>query len=82
MELQVGKTVGMAAKGTCRTLIIYQCAFGDQGVYVCDAHGAQTSASLKVQGEDWAEWEVRASCRTSLPLVSPIEVLGPLTPTL
>ncbi|EPQ06904.1 Obscurin [Myotis brandtii] len=53
VELQVGKTVGMAAKGTCRTLIIYQCAFGDQGVYVCDAHGAQTSASLKVQGRTY-----------------------------
>ena len=51
VELQVGKTVGMAAQGTCRTLIIYQCAFGDQGVYVCDAHEAQTLASLKVRGE-------------------------------
>ncbi|KAF6095953.1 hypothetical protein HJG60_014194 [Phyllostomus discolor] len=50
VELQAGKTVGMAAQGTCRTLIIYQCAFGDQGVYVCDAHEAQTLASLKVQG--------------------------------
>ncbi|XP_036138059.1 obscurin-like [Molossus molossus] len=50
MELRVGKTVGIAAQGTCRTLIIYQCAFGDQGMYVCDAHEVQTSASLKVQG--------------------------------
>ncbi|XP_071075350.1 obscurin isoform X4 [Desmodus rotundus] len=52
VELQVGKTVGMAAQGTCRTLIIYQCAFGDQGVYVCDAHEAQTLASLKVRGRN------------------------------
>lgn len=66
MELQVGKTVGMAAKGTCRTLIIYQCASGDQGVYVCDAREAQTSASLKVQGEAWAVWGVRARCTTPL----------------
>lgn len=62
----MGKTVGMAAQGTCRTLIIYQCAFGDQGMYVCDAHEAQTSASVKVQGEDWAEWEVRARCKDLL----------------
>ncbi|KAM5307883.1 obscurin isoform 1-T1 [Glossophaga mutica] len=52
VELQVGKTVGMAAQGTCRTLIIYQCAFEDQGVYMCDAHEAQTLASLKVQGRN------------------------------
>lgn len=55
VELQVGKMLGMVAQGTCRTLVIYRCALGDQGVYVCDAHDAQTSASLKVQGEGWAE---------------------------
>ncbi|XP_066122285.1 obscurin isoform X2 [Saccopteryx bilineata] len=52
VELQVGKTVSMAAQGTRRTLIIYQCTFGDQGVYTCDAHEAQSSASLKVQGRN------------------------------
>lgn len=51
----MGKMLGMVAQGTCRTLVIYRCALGDQGVYVCDAHDAQTSASLKVQGEGWAE---------------------------
>lgn len=55
VELQVGKMVSTVAQGTCRTLIIYQCVLGDQGMYMCDAHDAQTSASLKVQGEGWAE---------------------------
>ncbi|XP_064451756.1 obscurin isoform X11 [Mirounga angustirostris] len=50
VELRVGKTVGMVAQGACRSLIIYRCELGDQGVYVCDAHDAQSSASLKVQG--------------------------------
>uniref|UniRef100_A0A671FYC7 Obscurin n=1 Tax=Rhinolophus ferrumequinum TaxID=59479 RepID=A0A671FYC7_RHIFE len=50
VELQVGKMVGMVAQGACRTLIIYRCVLGDQGVYMCDAHDAQTSASVKVQG--------------------------------
>ncbi|XP_045659965.1 obscurin isoform X26 [Ursus americanus] len=50
VELRVGKTVGMVAQGACRSLILYRCEFGDQGVYVCDAHDAQSSASLKVQG--------------------------------
>lgn len=47
----MGKTVGVMAQGACRSLIIYRCELGDQGVYVCDAHDAQSSASLKVQGE-------------------------------
>lgn len=46
----MGKTVGMVAQGACRSLIIYRCELGDQGVYVCDAHDTQSSASLKVQG--------------------------------
>ena len=46
----MGKTVGMVAQGACRSLVIYRCELGDQGVYVCAAHGAQSSASLKVQG--------------------------------
>ncbi|VCX10388.1 unnamed protein product, partial [Gulo gulo] len=50
VELRVGKTVGMVAQGACRSLVIYRCELGDQGVYVCDAHDAQSSASLKVQG--------------------------------
>ncbi|XP_038412353.1 obscurin isoform X18 [Canis lupus familiaris] len=50
VELRVGKTVGMVAQGACRSLIIYRCELGDQGVYVCDAHDTQSSASLKVQG--------------------------------
>ncbi|XP_046522205.1 obscurin isoform X1 [Equus quagga] len=52
VELQVGKTVGVMAQGACRSLIIYRCELGDQGVYVCDAHDAQSSASLKVQGRN------------------------------
>ncbi|ELK03225.1 Obscurin [Pteropus alecto] len=52
VELQVGKTVGMVTQGSCRSLIIYRCALEDQGVYVCDAQDAQTSASLKVQGRN------------------------------
>uniref|UniRef100_A0A2K6ULY6 non-specific serine/threonine protein kinase n=1 Tax=Saimiri boliviensis boliviensis TaxID=39432 RepID=A0A2K6ULY6_SAIBB len=51
VELRAGKTVGIAAQGACRSLTIYRCEFTDQGVYVCDAHDAQSSASLKVQGE-------------------------------
>ncbi|CAK7307087.1 OBSCN [Vulpes lagopus] len=50
VELRVGKTVGMVAQGACRSLIIYRCELGDQGVYVCDARDTQSSASLKVQG--------------------------------
>eukprot|EP00071_Canis_lupus_P023364 XP_013974430.1 obscurin isoform X7 [Canis lupus familiaris] len=50
VELRVGKTVGMVAQGACRSLIIYRCELRDQGVYVCDAHDTQSSASLKVQG--------------------------------
>ncbi|KAK2085867.1 hypothetical protein P7K49_035292 [Saguinus oedipus] len=49
-ELRAGKTVGIAAQGACRSLTIYRCEFTDQGVYVCDAHDAQSSASVKVQG--------------------------------
>lgn len=56
----MGKTVGMVAQGACRSLILYRCEFGDQGVYVCDAHDAQSSASLKVQGG-------RLGVRTSWP---------------
>uniref|UniRef100_A0A8C4MGG9 non-specific serine/threonine protein kinase n=1 Tax=Equus asinus TaxID=9793 RepID=A0A8C4MGG9_EQUAS len=52
VELRVGKTVGVMAQGACRSLIIYRCELGDQGVYVCDAHDAQSSASLKVQGRN------------------------------
>ncbi|XP_040310370.1 obscurin isoform X18 [Herpailurus yagouaroundi] len=52
VELRVGKTVGMVAQGTCRSLIIFRCELGDQGVYVCDARDAQSSASLKVQGRN------------------------------
>ncbi|XP_057396424.1 obscurin [Balaenoptera acutorostrata] len=51
-QLQVSKTVGMVAQGACRSLIIYRCERGDQGVYVCDAHDAQSSASLTVQGRN------------------------------
>lgn len=47
--------MGIVAQGTCRSLIIYRCETGDQGVYVCDALDAQTSASLRVQGEFWTE---------------------------
>ncbi|XP_041519866.1 obscurin isoform X13 [Microtus oregoni] len=50
VELRAGKTVGIVAQGACRSLVIYRCEIGDQGVYVCDALDAQTSASLKVQG--------------------------------
>ncbi|XP_033053403.1 obscurin isoform X41 [Trachypithecus francoisi] len=52
VELQAGKTVGIAAQGTCRSLTIYRCEFADQGMYVCDAHDAQSSASVKVQGRN------------------------------
>ncbi|XP_078213262.1 obscurin isoform X45 [Callithrix jacchus] len=50
VELRAGKTVGIVAQGACRSLTIYRCEFTDQGVYVCDAHDAQSSASVKVQG--------------------------------
>uniref|UniRef100_A0A8W4F6E1 Obscurin n=1 Tax=Sus scrofa TaxID=9823 RepID=A0A8W4F6E1_PIG len=53
VELRLSKTVGMVAQGSCRSLIIYRCELGDQGVYMCDAHDAQTSASLKVQGRTY-----------------------------
>uniref|UniRef100_A0A8C5XAV9 non-specific serine/threonine protein kinase n=1 Tax=Microcebus murinus TaxID=30608 RepID=A0A8C5XAV9_MICMU len=49
-ELRAGKTVGVAAQGACRSLVIYRCEFSDQGMYVCDAGDAQSSASVKVQG--------------------------------
>ncbi|XP_067588587.1 obscurin isoform X30 [Pseudorca crassidens] len=52
VELRGSKTVGMGAQGACRSLVIYRCELGDQGVYVCDAHDAQSSASLKVQGRN------------------------------
>ncbi|XP_040097221.1 obscurin isoform X4 [Oryx dammah] len=52
VELRVSKAMGMVAQGACRSLVIYRCEFGDQGVYVCDAHDAQSSASLKVQGRN------------------------------
>ncbi|KAI4085245.1 obscurin, cytoskeletal calmodulin and titin-interacting RhoGEF, partial [Homo sapiens] len=47
-----GKTMAIAAQGACRSLTIYRCEFADQGVYVCDAHDAQSSASVKVQGRN------------------------------
>ncbi|KAM5168545.1 obscurin isoform 13-T13 [Callospermophilus lateralis] len=50
VELRSGKTIGIVAQGTCRSLIIYRCEMGDQGIYVCDTGEAQSSASLKVQG--------------------------------
>ncbi|XP_065729549.1 obscurin [Phocoena phocoena] len=53
VELRGSKTVGMGAQGACRSLIIYRCELGDQGVYVCDARDAQSSASLKVQGRTY-----------------------------
>ncbi|XP_055284683.1 obscurin isoform X21 [Moschus berezovskii] len=52
VELRASKTMGMMAQGACRSLVIYRCELGDQGVYVCDAHDAQSSASLKVQGRN------------------------------
>ena len=74
MELRVSKTMGMMAQGACRSLVIYRCELGDQGVYVCDAHDAQSSASLKVQGEGWA-----GGCKELLaPYCDPQQVLGPL----
>ncbi|XP_047393930.1 obscurin [Sciurus carolinensis] len=50
VELRSGKTMGIVTQGTCRSLVIYRCEVGDQGVYVCDTGEAQSSASLKVQG--------------------------------
>ncbi|XP_063563620.1 obscurin isoform X37 [Gorilla gorilla gorilla] len=52
VELRAGKTMAIAAQGACRSLTIYRCEFADQGVYVCDAHDAQSSASVKVQGRN------------------------------
>ncbi|XP_053428299.1 obscurin isoform X19 [Nycticebus coucang] len=52
VELRAGKTVGVATQGTHRSLVIYRCEFSDQGVYVCDAGDAQSSASVKVQGRN------------------------------
>lgn len=74
MELRGSKTVGMGAQGACRSLIIYRCELGDQGVYVCDARDAQSSASLKVQGEGWV-----GGCKNPLaPHCITQQVLGPL----
>lgn len=71
VELRLSKTVGMVAQGSCRSLIIYRCELGDQGVYMCDAHDAQTSASLKVQGEGWV-----GGCKSLLaPLSSPASAM-------
>ncbi|PNI13766.1 OBSCN isoform 3 [Pan troglodytes] len=53
VELRAGKTMAIAAQGACRSLTIYRCEFADQGVYVCDAHDAQSSASVKVQGRTY-----------------------------
>uniref|UniRef100_A0A8C5ZVZ4 non-specific serine/threonine protein kinase n=1 Tax=Marmota marmota marmota TaxID=9994 RepID=A0A8C5ZVZ4_MARMA len=53
VELRSGKTMGIVAQGTCRSLIIYRCEMGDQGIYVCDTGEAQSSASLKVQGKTY-----------------------------
>ncbi|KAM4798266.1 LOW QUALITY PROTEIN: obscurin-like [Urocitellus parryii] len=50
VELWSGKTMGIVAQGTCRSLITYRCEMGDQGIYVCDTGEAQSSSSLKVQG--------------------------------
>ncbi|EPY89677.1 hypothetical protein CB1_000086001 [Camelus ferus] len=52
VELRASKTLGLVAQGACRSLVIYCCERGDQGTYVCDAHDAQSSASLKVQGRN------------------------------
>ncbi|XP_023563514.1 obscurin isoform X3 [Octodon degus] len=52
VELRAGKAMGMTAQGTCRRLVIYCCELGDQGVYMCDAGGAQSSASVRVQGRN------------------------------
>uniref|UniRef100_A0A2K6GY28 non-specific serine/threonine protein kinase n=1 Tax=Propithecus coquereli TaxID=379532 RepID=A0A2K6GY28_PROCO len=62
VELRAGKTVGVAAQGACRSLVIYRCEFSDQGVYVCDAGDAQSSASVKVQGRRYTliYWRVLA----------------------
>lgn len=60
MELRSGKTMGIVAQGTCRSLIIYRCEMGDRGIYVCDTGEAQSSASLKVQGEAWTGGKGRA----------------------
>lgn len=65
MELRAGKTVGIVAQGACRSLVIYRCEIGDQGVYVCDALDAQTSASLKVQGELWSGGQGRLAGMSS-----------------
>ncbi|KAF5923766.1 hypothetical protein HPG69_008129 [Diceros bicornis minor] len=62
VELRVCKTVGITAQGACRSLIIYRCELGDQGVYVCDAHDAQSSASLKVQASWGAGRRAAALC--------------------
>ncbi|XP_063470056.1 obscurin isoform X4 [Symphalangus syndactylus] len=53
VELRAGKTMAIAAQGACRSLTIYRCEFADQGVYVCDARDAQSSASVKVQGRTY-----------------------------
>lgn len=68
VELRAGKAVGIVAQGTCRSLTVYSCERGDQGVYVCDAGDAQTSASLKVQGESQAGGQDRFSSPCALML--------------
>lgn len=77
MELRAGKTVGISAQGTCRSLTIYRCEFADQGMYVCDAHDAQSSASVKVQGEDCVGHVGHGRCgHLLLSSVSPSQGLG------
>ncbi|XP_062045343.1 obscurin-like [Lepus europaeus] len=50
VEVRAGRTVGITAQGACRSLTLFRVEPGDQGMYVCDARDAQTSASLTVQG--------------------------------
>lgn len=75
----MGKTVGMVAQGACRSLIIFRCELGDQGVYVCDAHDAQSSASLKVQGRQIKGQGLLGQSLLAT-LHPPSKVLSPLAP--
>ncbi|KAB1281104.1 Obscurin [Camelus dromedarius] len=71
VELRASKTLGLVAQGACRSLVIYCCGRGDQGTYVCDAHDAQSSASLKVQASAWPSCSAFASR-----LLYPLSKLG------
>lgn len=67
----MGKTYTCYSRGLAE-VSSFTDEFGDSGRYVCDAHDAQSSASLKVQGEGYG-W-LQGTSRP--PSVSPSKCLA------